>query len=53
MHTSIIIYVYIFYLRICISLLFHYLLFIGVKNIIIFLVLVFVLVLTDGSVELF
>ena len=32
MHTSIVIYVYIFYLCKCISLLFHYLLFFGVKN---------------------
>ena len=52
MHTSVIIYVYVFYLCKCISLLFHYLLFV-VKNKRIFLVLVFVLVLTDRNVELF
>ena len=39
MHTSIMIYVYIFYLCKCISLLLHYLLFFGVKNKLLVLVL--------------
>ena len=49
MHTSIIIYVYIFYLCKCISLLFHhFVIFLGVKNKL--LVLVLVLVHSIGTV---